>query len=294
MTAPDSSQRSSTAARTSSSEYRALLATCVAAAAKGAEVIRSFESARGSLRWEEKSPTDFVSDVDRASERAIHEIVRARHADARIMGEELSPAATALDGLVFIVDPLDGTTNYLHAFPWYAVSIAAAIDGVLVAGAVLNVPTGELFTATRGGGARRSGQPMAVSTIDTPARALVGTGFPFKRAEDVEQYVAIMRAVMSATSGIRRPGSAALDLADVACGRFDVFWEHMLAPWDLAAGTLLVREAGGIVTDLDGAEAKVQHTPLVAGNAAMHQWLLEIIADSRAKVEGQRSKGAST
>ncbi len=262
------------------SEHRALLATCVAAAVKGAEVIRSFEPRRASLQWEEKSRTDFVSDVDRASERAIREIVAARHADARIVGEELSPDAAALEGLAFVVDPLDGTTNYLHAFPWYAVSIAATVDATPVAGVVLNVPTGELFTATTGGGARRSGQPIAVSTIDTPARALIGTGFPFKRSDDVERYVAIMREVMRSTSGIRRPGSAALDLADVACGRFDVFWEHMLAPWDLAAGVLLVREAGGVVTDLDGAPAQVKHTPIVAGNPKMHAWLMEVMAQT--------------
>jgi myo-inositol-1(or 4)-monophosphatase len=275
MSAPEPSQRSGGASRSSASEHRALLATCVAAAARGAEVIRSFEGKRASLRWEEKSRTDFVSDVDRSSEHAIRELVAGRHPDARVIGEELSPDASALEGLAFVVDPLDGTTNYLHGFPWYAVSIAATMDGAPVAGAVLNVPTGELFTATAGGGARRGGQPMRVSSIDVPSRALVGTGFPFKRSEDVERYIAIMREVMSATSGIRRPGSAALDLADVACGRFDVFWEHMLAPWDLAAGVLLVREAGGVVSDLQGVPAAVKHTGIVAGNPPMHEWLLE-------------------
>src|SRR4051812_42193433 len=280
MSVPDPSQRSGAASRTSSPAHRALLATCVAAAARGAEVIRSFEGRRATLQWEEKSRTDFVSDVDRASEHAIREVVAGRHADARVVGEELSPDASGLAGLAFVVDPLDGTTNYLHGFPWYAVSIAATIDGAPVAGAVLNVPTGELFTATAGGGARRAGQPMSVSAIGVPSRALVGTGFPFKRSEDVERYLAIMRAVMSATSGIRRPGSAALDLADVACGRFDVFWEHMLAPWDLAAGVLLVREAGGVVTDLEGAPAAVKHTGIIAGNPKMHEWMLEQVLTS--------------
>jgi myo-inositol-1(or 4)-monophosphatase len=256
-------------------ERRALLATCVAAAVRGAEVIRGFTSERRTLEWEEKARADFVSAVDRASEQAIAEIVRARHPEAHLVGEELTPDIPALSGLTFVADPLDGTTNYLHDFPWYAVSIAALSDGEPVAGAILNVPTGELFTATAGGGARRSGQPISVSRIDTPTRALIGTGFPFKRGDEIDPYLRMMAEVMRDVAGLRRPGSAALDLADVACGRFDAFWELRLAPWDVAAGILLVREAGGLVTDLQGAPARVVHGPLVAGNPAMHAWLLE-------------------
>jgi myo-inositol-1(or 4)-monophosphatase len=185
-----------------------------------------------------------------------------------------------------VADPLDGTTNYLHDFPWYAVSVAAVADGEPVAGAILNVPTGELFTATVGGGARRSGQPIAVSKIDAPRRALVGTGFPFKHSDEVEPYLRVMGVVMREVAGLRRPGSAALDLADVACGRFDAFWEVRLAPWDVAAGILLVREAGGVVTDLHGTPARVAPGPIVAGNPAMHAWLLARVAGS-----GQRAAG---
>jgi myo-inositol-1(or 4)-monophosphatase len=261
-------------------EQRALLATCVAAAARGAEVIRGFGGRRGSLEWEEKARADFVSAVDRASEEAIAGIVQSRHADARIVGEELAPDLGALSGLTFVADPLDGTTNYLHDFPWYCVSIAAVIDGDPVAGAILNVPTGELFTATAGGGARRAGQPIAVSRIDQPRRALIGTGFPFRAVEEIEPYLRAMSAIMREVAGLRRPGSAALDLADVACGRFDAFWEFRLAPWDVAAGILLVREAGGIVTDLDGAAGRVQHGPLVAGNPAMHAWMMERLREA--------------
>jgi myo-inositol-1(or 4)-monophosphatase len=256
-------------------EHRALLATCVAGAVRGAEVIRSFGDARVSLEWEEKDRADFVSAVDRASEEAIGKIVRARHPDAQIVGEELAPEFGPLSGMTFVADPLDGTTNYLHDFPWYCVSIAALIDGEPAAGAILNVPTGELFTATSGGGARRSGQPIAVSRIDAPQRALIGTGFPFRRTEEVDPYLRVMAGVMREVAGLRRPGSAALDLADVACGRFDAFWELRLAPWDVAAGILLVREAGGLVTDLQGEPARIAHGPIVAGNPAMHAWLLE-------------------
>jgi myo-inositol-1(or 4)-monophosphatase len=256
-------------------QRRALLATCVAAAVRGAEVIRGFTRQRSTLEWEEKARADFVSDVDRASEEAIADVIRARHPDARLVGEELAPELGALTGVTFVADPLDGTTNYLHDFPWYAVSVAAVADGDPVAGAILNVTTGELFTATAGGGARRAGQPIAVSQIDEPRRALVGTGFPFKHSDEVQPYLRVMDVVMREVAGLRRPGSAALDLADVACGRFDAFWELRLAPWDVAAGILLVREAGGVVTDLHGAPARVAHGPIVAGNPAMHAWLLE-------------------
>ncbi|HVZ77284.1 MAG TPA: inositol monophosphatase family protein [Gemmatimonadaceae bacterium] len=257
-------------------ERRALLATCVAAAARGAEVVRAGAADRAGLAWEAKSPADFVSEVDRASEHVIATIVRERHPDARMVGEELSPDAAAdLRGLAFIADPLDGTTNFLHGFPWYAVSVGAAVDGALVAGAVVNVPTGELFTATASDGARRNGEPIRVSTETDPARSLLGTGFPFKHREHIGTYLESLPRLMRATAGIRRPGAAALDLTDVACGRFEAFWELMLAPWDIAAGTLIVREAGGLVTDLEGRPAPVAHGPIVAGNPAMHAWLLE-------------------
>jgi len=269
-------------------ERRALLATCVAAAVRGAEATRGFARGRGTLEWEEKARADFVSAVDRASEQAIADVVRARHTDARIVGEELAPELGAASGVTFVADPLDGTTNYLHDFPWYAVSVAALADGQPVAGAILNVPTGELFTATAGGGARRGGQPITVSRIDDPGRALVGTGFPFKRVDEVEPYVRVMAAVMREVAGLRRPGSAALDLADVACGRFDAFWELRLAPWDVAAGILLVREAGGIVTDLRGDPAPVAHGPVIAGNPAMHAWLLEKLSDEDRASRGER------
>jgi myo-inositol-1(or 4)-monophosphatase len=273
-------QRSSAAA--THVERRALLATCVAAAVRGADVIRGFGRQRSTLEWEEKARADFVSAVDRASEEAISDVVRARHPEAHIVGEELAPKLDVLSGLTFVADPLDGTTNYLHDFPWYCVSIAALVDGEPAAGAILNVPTGELFTATAGGGARRSGQPIAVSQVDAPRRSLIGTGFPFRNADHVDPYLRQMAGVMREVAGIRRPGSAALDLADVACGRFDAFWEPWLAPWDVAAGILLVREAGGMVTGLEGERARVAPGPIVAGTPAMHAWLLEKLREAGA------------
>jgi myo-inositol-1(or 4)-monophosphatase len=256
-------------------DKRALLATCVAAAAKGAEVIRAGAERRETLVWETKARADYVSDVDRGSEQALGDVIRSRHPDAHLVAEEGSPHLTSLSGLTFIADPLDGTTNFLHGFPWYAVSIAAVVDGELEAGVVLNAATGELFTATAGGGARRAGQPIRVSKIEEPNRALIGTGFPFTNKERAARYLQILPTLMLSTAGLRRAGSAALDLCDVACGRYEAFYELMLSPWDIAAGLLIVREAGGIVTDLEGKPCPIAKTGVVAGNPTMHAWLLK-------------------
>ncbi|HEX6597845.1 MAG TPA: inositol monophosphatase family protein [Gemmatimonadaceae bacterium] len=280
MSAADASQANQGArAGGDHADRRALLATCVAAAARSAEVVRAGAERRESLVWEPKSTFDFVSDVDRASEQALGDVIATRHPDATILAEEGSPDAQATRGLVFVADPLDGTTNFLHGFPWYAVSIAAVVDGEIQAGAVINVATGTLFTATLDGGARMAGAPMRVSANTEPSRALIASGFPFSREEEIARYVKMLPAVMRGTAGIRRAGAAALDLADVAAGRFEAFWELRLAPWDIAAGILLVREAGGLVTTLDGAPCRVTETSLVAGNPAMHEWLLQTLRE---------------
>lgn len=231
---------------------------------------------RATLSWEEKSPSDFVSAVDRASEERIAATLGEHLPDARLVGEEGSPDLDRLaDGVVVVADPLDGTTNFLHGFPAYAVSVGVLVDGSLRAGAILDVTRDEIFTAVAGGGAWCDGAPIRVSSIDVPARALIGTGFPFKHVELIEPYMKQLPGIMAATSGVRRAGAAALDLAAVACGRFEAFWELMLQPWDLAAGLLLVREAGGVATDLSGAPARVAAGPLVTGNPAIHRWLLD-------------------
>jgi len=246
----------------------------VAAAVRAAEVIRTAAAKLSEVEWETKGPADFVSRVDRDAEQVIATIVAERHPGAVLIAEESSPKAAQGD-LTFVADPLDGTTNFLHGFPWYAVSIAALSQGTQVAGVVLNVANGELFTATLGTGARRNGQPIRVSEIEAPSRALIGTGFPFKHREGIPPYMNVLPRLMEATAGLRRAGAAALDLCDVACGRFDAFWEYRLASWDMAAGTLMIREAGGVVTDLEGKPARVADGAIVAGNARMHGWLLE-------------------
>jgi myo-inositol-1(or 4)-monophosphatase len=258
-----------------------LLRAAVEAAYAAAQIITTSAAGITTLAWEEKSPSDFVSDVDRASEEIIAATLAKLAPGARLIGEEASPdLEIAREGTVFVADPLDGTTNFLHGFPAYAVSIAALVDGELRSAVVLDVTRDELFTATLGTGAQLNGAPIFVSKLRDPSRALIGTGFPFKHRDLIAPYIRQLPGVMASTAGIRRAGSAALDLAAVACGRFDAFWELMLAPWDMAAGTLLVREAGGVVTDLDGAPSRVAHGALVCGNPAMHRWLLDHITTS--------------
>lgn len=253
-----------------------LLAAAQLAADRAAAFLREQEGRQDPERWSEKGRADFVTEVDREAERLIAQALTEAAPESRVVGEELTPGALP-SGLVWVVDPLDGTTNFLHRFPFYAVSVAAVVDGDAVAGVVQHVPPGIRYHATRGGGAWQDRTRLHVSTIREPKHALVGTGFPFKHVELLPRYQRQFAAVLERSAGIRRPGSAALDLCDVAAGRFDGFWELMLAPWDVAAGTLLVREAGGIVTDLDGDGAVLRHGPIVAGNPAIHGWLLSIL-----------------
>jgi myo-inositol-1(or 4)-monophosphatase len=254
-----------------------ILPHMVAAAARAAELIASRAGERGDLEWRVKGHADFVSDVDMAAERSIRDTLFQLVPDATVMGEELSPQDAPAAGAHFIVDPLDGTTNFLHGYPEYAVSIALVLDGVLAGGVVQNAATGERFTASIGRGAERDGVAISVSRNDDPARALVGTGFPFRNFVQVEAYLRQFEEVSRTTSGIRRAGSAALDLCDVACGRFDAFWELELKPWDFAAGVSIIREAGGIVTTADGSTVPYTPSSIVAGSSAMHPWLLEVV-----------------
>lgn len=254
-----------------------LLDIALEAARAAATVIREATAGRKRLVWESKGRSDFVSEVDKAAERRIVEIVARRCAGAVVLGEELSPLALSGGGTVFIADPLDGTTNFLHGYPEYATSIGVARDGELRAAVVLNVARGEEFTARKGAGAWRDGERITVSPLREPSRALIGTGFPFKTVEKLPRYLGQFSLVMHGTAGIRRAGSAALDLANVACGRFDAFWELVLAPWDVAAGILLVQEAGGVVTDLAGNDPDLAAGAYVAGNPAMHAWLLQTL-----------------
>ena len=247
------------------------------AADQAGSYLRKVERPSNPAGWTLKGSRDFVTEVDRTAERMIADTLLAGEPGSKMVGEEFSPAITT-DGLVWIVDPLDGTTNFLHGFPSYAVSIAAAVDGELEAGVVLHVPGNQTFSASRGGGAWMDEQRIKVSTIGEPEFALIGTGFPFREVSRLEEYLRQFGRVAKATSGIRRPGAAALDLADVAAGRFDGFWEQHLSAWDIAAGSLLIREAGGRVTDFTGRDIGIEHTSVVAGNPAIHDWLLATLS----------------
>lgn len=258
-------------------DHGELLAIARRAAEAAAAVIRASAPRVQSLDWREKAPADFVSEVDLAAESAILEIIARELPEATVVAEEsaanVSPDRAAR-GLTAVTDPLDGTTNFLHGYPEYAVSVAVLRDGEPVAAVVLDVPGDECFTATAGGGTLLDGARCRVSTIVDPRRALIGTGFPFKDADAIPAYQAQIARVMAGSAGVRRPGAASIDLASVAAGRFDAFWEQILSPWDFAAGMLLVREAGGVATDLGGAHLRaLAPSGVLAGNAAMHAWL---------------------
>jgi len=250
--------------------------------------LRAADYLRGAVRptvhsWTEKAQHDFVTEVDRAAEALIAEEIVREAPESVIVGEELSPQRMARGELVWIVDPLDGTTNFLHGYPQYAVSIGCLVDGKLAAGVIHDVCRKRTYKAIRGGGAFEEDTRLGVSAVTDPRYALIGTGFPFRALNLLHVYLSQFAAVSGAASGIRRAGAAALDLADVAAGRLDGFWELQLAPWDIAAGTLLIREAGGIVTRPDGG-ADVLNTEgngaIVAGNAAMHRWLIDLLRKS--------------
>lgn len=266
------------------SEHCELLALCIRAAKAAADVIRAAVPGVRTLNWRSKGPTDFVSEVDLAAEATIIELVRRELPEAVILAEESSamlPPERVSSGIAMVIDPLDGTTNFLHGYPAYAVSIAALRDGEPVVAVVYDVPRDEIFTAMTGAGARVNGQPCRVSPITDPQRALIGTGFPFKDAGDIAPYQAQMSRVMARVAGVRRPGAASIDLASVASGRFDAFWENRLSPWDFAAGMLLVTEAGGIVTDLQGDRLKpYAASGVLAGGPAMYEWLRDTLAEA--------------
>jgi myo-inositol-1(or 4)-monophosphatase len=262
-------------------ELKDLVTAAAAAAEAAGRLLRSLPPL-GRDAWMEKAPHDFVTDADRRAEALIADALVRAVPGAVVMGEELSPGAGARAGagVVWVVDPLDGTTNFLHGYPQYAVSIAAQVDGVLQIGVVHDVCREVTYRAVRGQGAWCGARRLAVSSVVRPGHALIGTGFPFRAGDGLERYLRQLAAVMAAASGVRRAGSAALDLADVAAGRLDAFWELTLAPWDVAAGIVLIREAGGVVTTLAGAadDAEIlRGGSIVAGNPVLHRWLLDTL-----------------
>ena len=210
------------------------------------------------------------------AEREIIDTIHRSHPDHAIHAEESGRQGTS--DTVWIIDPLDGTTNYLHGFPVFAVSVAVSHRGRLEHGVIYDPMRQELFTASRGTGAQLDGRRIRVSELRAFERSLIGTGFPFRGKETfVENYVSMFREIVSATAGVRRPGAASLDLAYVAAGRLDGFWEFGLHAWDMAAGALMIREAGGLVSDLAGGDDWLERGDIVAGNPKIHAALCKVL-----------------
>jgi myo-inositol-1(or 4)-monophosphatase len=226
-----------------------------------------------------KQQSDFVTEVDRAAEATIIDIISEAYPNHAILAEE--SGATGSSDYQWIIDPLDGTTNFIHGVPQYAVSIGLAHKGMMTQAVVYDPCRNELFTASKGGGAFLNDKRIRVSKRDKLAETLIGTGFPYRTFDHCEAYLAIFRDLTRKTSGLRRPGAASIDLAWVACGRMDGFWEFGLSPWDMAAGTLIITEAGGLVGDLSGEPNYMLTGNLVAGNPKVFGQLLQVIAPHR-------------
>ena len=223
-----------------------------------------------------KGAVDLVTEVDLAAEQAIRSVLQRLSPGVPILAEEGGGAWQ--QGTRWIVDPLDGTTNFVHRLPHFAVSIALERDGALLAGCVLDACRDELWTAVHGQGARLDGRPIRVSATRDLDRALLATGFPYDRRTRAVAYLAAFQAFMERCQGIRRAGAAALDLAWLAGGRLDGFWEVGLAAWDVAAGALLVTEAGGCISDLRGEPLRLEHPDVLASNTAIHADMERVLA----------------
>ncbi len=249
-----------------------------AARAAGRITMRFFERV-GGIKVTAKSQNDFVSEVDRAAETTIIEHLRGKYPDHAILAEESGAHAgdrrAGGDEFEWLIDPLDGTTNYLHGFPQWSISIGLRRRGRMELAVVYDPLHEELFTAERGSGTLLNDRRLRVTQRRGMEGALIGTGIPFKDPVKLKVYLPMLEAMIAGTAGVRRPGSAALDFAFVAAGRLDGFWELGLMPWDFAAGSLLVTEAGGMVTDLTGGERHFETCNIVAGGPKVHRAMLQ-------------------
>ncbi len=255
----------------------ALLNVAVMAARRaGNSLIRNLNKL-DQLTVETKGRNDYVSDADRAAEQEVVETIHKHYPDHAILAEE--SGASGDSDTVWIIDPLDGTTNFLHGFPVFAVSIGVQVNGRMEHAVVYDPIRQELFTASRGAGAQLDGRRIRVSGEKNLERALIGTGFPFRQADqEMAPYLTMLGKIIRNTSGVRRPGAAALDLCYVAAGRLDAFWETGLAAWDLAAGGLIIREAGGIISGLDGSENYLETGHVLAGTPKIYAGLAKLCA----------------
>ncbi len=252
-----------------------MLNIAVRAARNAGDLIQRSSLNIEKLTIDQKSRNDYASEVDRAAEQEIIKVIRTAFPDHGILAEE--SGETKGNDYTWIIDPLDGTTNFLHGFPHYAVSIALKNKNKLEIGVIYDPTRDELFTAERGGGAMLNNRRIRVTKQNTMRGALIGTGFPFKTMENIEPYLGMFKAVCADAAGIRRAGAAALDMAYVACGRLDAYWEIGVKEWDIAAGVLLVQEAGGVATDFSFNDKYLQSGNIITGNPKMHQLMYQII-----------------
>lgn len=254
---------------------QALLNTAVKAARKGGETALRHLQHVHQLKVHTKQHNEFVTKVDLEAEAAIIETIRERYPDHAFLAEESGQQG---DGeYLWVIDPLDGTTNFIHGFPVFAVSIALRINGRLTVAVIYDPNRQEIFTAIRGQGAQVDGHRIRVSNRRDLQDTLIGTGFPYRSKENIQTYTKMLASVLENTAGIRRPGAAALDLAYVAAGRLDGFWEFGLQEWDIAAGSLIVREAGGLISELQGDGDYFRSGNIVVGNPKIHDALRKLL-----------------
>ena len=256
-----------------------MLNTAIKAARSAGTVINRAARNLDIVAVREKAANDFVTEVDRESEQIIIRALLDAYPKHSILAEESGTTqGNPKSDYQWIIDPLDGTTNFLHSFPQYAVSIALAHKGVITQAVVYDPCNNDLFTATRGAGAYLNDTRLRVSKRLQLKTALVGTGFPFKEHKHLDAYLAMLRDIMQNSAGVRRAGSAALDLAYVAAGRLDTFWEIGLAPWDIAAGSLLITEAGGVIGDLQGNDQYLKSGNIIGGNLTLFSEMVKRLA----------------
>ena len=254
-----------------------MLSNAVKAARRAGNIITRASDDIGALKIQTKTYNDFVTEVDKSAEQAIIETLKDLYPTHGFLGEESGESNSEAEH-IWIIDPLDGTTNFLHGLPQYCISIALQERGVLTQALVYDPNRNDLFTATKGRGAFLNDKRIRVTQRTKLQQALIGTGFPFRDFTHLETYLAMLSDMIKKTSGIRRPGSAALDLAYVAAGWYDGFWEIGLSAWDIAAGGLLVQEAGGIVGDFEGNESWLKTGNILAANPKIFAQMLQTLA----------------
>ncbi len=254
-----------------------IIAVAREAALKAGKILR--ENIGGTRQITYKGDINLVTEMDMRSEREVVGTLRAAFPQHGIVAEEETDIRND-SGFTWIIDPLDGTTNYAHGYPCFSVSIALEQEGTIMAGVVYDPMREELFSAQKGQGAFLNGKKISVSAIDTLMKSLLATGFPYDRKVSVMNNMNYFHDLLMASQEVRRDGSAALDLCSVASGRFDGFWELKLKPWDVAAGSLIVTEAGGMVTDLSGKKFDLHAEEILASNGRIHRQMVEILQEA--------------